>query len=201
MRLKNSAKQLLLAIGIGGIGLSLLIILGLIIGLPVRNLYVQASPKVILAVVGNPGLPINIKIPKIKVNANLESVGLNARGEVDVPRGPNNAAWFNLGPQPGDKGNAVLVGHYGIWKNGTPTVFNNLSKLRQGDKISIKDKAGVTITFIVRELKVYSLSADATAVFIANDDQAHLNLITCEGTWNKVSKSYANRLVVFADKE
>jgi hypothetical protein len=43
-------------------------------------------------------------------------------------------------------------------------------------------------------------SADATAVFISNDGSSHLNLITCDGVWDKQAKQYSKRLVVFADR-
>lgn len=146
-------------------------------------------------------VPARLTIPKIKVNAMLESVGLTAQGAVDVPKGLANAAWFNRSPHPGGIGNAIITGHYGYWKNNLPTVFNNLAKLRQGDKIYVKDKQGITTTFVVRKLKTYGPKDDVPEVFISDDDQAHLNLITCLGVWNKVTKSYPKRLVVFADKE
>jgi LPXTG-site transpeptidase (sortase) family protein len=146
-------------------------------------------------------LPLRIKIPKIKIDTALEYVGLTPEGAAGVPKNPINAAWLNLWPRPGDVGNAIITGHSGPWKNNLPTVFNNLFKLRPGDKIYIKDKKGVTTTFIVRQLRTYGEHADASDVFISNDGKAHLNLITCEGVWNKITKSYSERLVVFADKE
>lgn len=161
------------------------------------------SEAVIISVPGtiNPGVPVRLKIPRINIDAAIESVGLTSQGAVDVPRGSVNTAWYNLGPRPGENGSAVITGHYGVWKNGTPTVFNNLSKLRPGDKIYVRDKKGITFTFIVREIKKYNPRADASDVFISSDGEAHLNLITCLGAWNKASKSYPKRLVIFADKE
>ena len=97
-------------------------------------------------------IPARISIPKIKVNANLESVGLSSDGSVGVPVGHNDAAWFNVSPRPGEIGDAIISGHYGVWKNGTPTVFNNLYKLRAGDKIYIKDKTGSVVTFVVNKI-------------------------------------------------
>ncbi len=135
------------------------------------------------------------------MDAVLEQVGLTPQGAVDVPKGPSNAAWFDLSPRPGAGGNAIITGHYGVWKNGKPTVFNNLSKLAAGDKLYIEDEKGQIIVFIVRQSRSYNPKADASDVFISNDGKAHLNLITCEGTWNKSAKSYSKRLVVFADKE
>lgn len=145
--------------------------------------------------------PARLIIPRIKVNAKLESVGLTRQGAVGVPKGLTNAGWFNGGPLPGETGAAVITGHFGRWLNGTQGVFNNLSKLRVGDKLYTKNKSGVVTTFVVRKIKNYDKNEIAEEIFISNDDQAHLNLITCAGAWNKITKSYSRRLVVFADKE
>lgn len=144
--------------------------------------------------------PVRLKIPKINVNSSLEYLGLTEDGAVDAPKGPSNAAWFNLGVRPGEIGSAVIVGHFG-WKNGIPAVFDNLHKLKKGDKLHIEDDKGKIITFIVRELRTYTDNQIAPEVFGSTDDKAHLNLITCQGVWNKTKKSYSNRLVVFTDKE
>lgn len=146
------------------------------------------------------GLPVRLKIPAINIDATIEHVGLTSLGAMDVPKGPTNAAWFELGPRPGDIGSSVINGHYG-WKNGIPAVFDNLHKLQLGDKIYVADKDGATIVFIVREIRSYNLNVDAFGVFDSNDGRSHLNLITCEGVWDKASQSYSNRLVVFADRE
>ena len=147
------------------------------------------------------GLPIRLRIPKINVNAAVGYVGLTSKGEMGVPKGPADVAWFDLGPRPGDNGSAVIAGHYGHWKNGGGSVFDNLNKLEKGDKLYIEDEKGSSTTFVVRKSQTYNPNADASGVFSSNDGKAHLNLITCEGVWNKVTKTYSNRLVVFADKE
>ena len=161
----------------------------------------RLAPLPLIATSTDIGVPMFIKIPKIKVQAAVETVGLTAQGAVGVPKGPANAAWFGLGPRPGESGTAVIDGHYGIWKNGQATVFNKLHELRPGDKLYVTDDRGSITAFVVRRLKIYSQREDAAAVFNAGDDKSHLNLITCEGVWDKVKKSYSGRLVVFTDKE
>jgi len=146
-----------------------------------------------------PEIPVRLKIPKININVSLEQVGLTSQGAVDVPKGKLNAAWFNLWPRPGEIGSAIIVGHYGIFKNGITTVFNNLYKLKLGDKIYTEDKNGKTTIFVVRKFQTYNSNDNAVDVFTSNDGKAHLNLITCEGVWDKISKSYSKRLIVFAD--
>lgn len=146
------------------------------------------------------GLPVRLKIPEINVDAIFEYVSLTADGAMDVPKDIANVAWFDIGPRPGENNSAVIAGHYG-WKNGKASVFNDLYKLQSGDKLFVEDEKGTTIVFVVRESRRFDPDADASGVFGSSDGKAHLNLITCEGTWDKVSKSYPKRLVVFADKE
>jgi len=147
------------------------------------------------------GLPVRLKIPIINVDSAIESVGLTPDGAMDTPKGPSDVAWFNPGKRPGENGSAVIDGHYGTWKNGQGSVFDNLNKLHQGDKIYVEDDNGVAISFVVRERRSYDPNADASDIFSSNDGKSHLNLITCEGNWNKDSKSYSERLVIFTDKE
>ena len=146
------------------------------------------------------GFPVRLKIPAINVNAAIERVGLTPQGAVAVPKGPTNAAWFYLGPRPGEKGSSVIDGHFG-WKNGIPAVFDDLNKLRKGDKLYVEDEKGAVVSFIVREIRTYAHDKNVPGVFDSNDGKAHLNLITCEGVWNEVQKNYSDRLVVFTDKE
>lgn len=148
----------------------------------------------------NSGLPTRLKIPGIDVDSAVEYVGVTPQGAMDIPKNTNNVAWFNLGPRPGENGSATIAGHYG-WKNGKASAFDNLHKLHKGDKLYVEDDKGEIISFVVREIRRYVPEADASTVFISNDGKSHLNLITCEGIWDKVLKSYSKRLVVFTDKE
>ena len=148
----------------------------------------------------NIGLPVRLKIPGISLDSIVESVGYTSDGAMDIPKNQEDVAWFNLGQRPGEIGSAVIDGHYG-WKSKKPSAFDGLYKLRIGDKIFVEDDKGAIISFVVRESRRYDQSSSAPDVFVSKDGKSHLNLITCEGQWDKESKSYPNRLVVFADKE
>ncbi|MCX6762025.1 MAG: class F sortase [Candidatus Moranbacteria bacterium] len=150
---------------------------------------------------GSVGVPVRLKISGIGVDSAVESLGLTSAGAMDTPKGPDEVGWFKLGTRPGENGSAVIAGHYGTWKNGKGSVFDNLHKLSKGDKLSIEDADGASISFVVRESRSYEPGADASEIFSSSDGKAHLNLITCEGAWNKDAKSYPQRLVVFTDKE
>jgi LPXTG-site transpeptidase (sortase) family protein len=144
------------------------------------------------------GLPVRLQIPLIGVDSAIEDAVITPEGRMDVPAGTENVAWFALGPSPGQVGSAVIGGHFGI-NHGVKFVFYDLDKLRVGDKVYIVDDENNTLAFIVRAISSFDRNADATAVFSSHDNVAHLNLITCEGTWNQVDGAYPQRLVVFTD--
>jgi len=145
------------------------------------------------------GSPIRIKIPSIRVNALVRKVGLTASGSMGVPKLPRDAAWYMLGPKPGEQGSAVISGHVN-WLYGATGVFERLKALQPGDRITVQDDKGRSTSFIVREKREYGLKDDTTDVFRSYDGKSHLNLVTCSGVWDKAAKVYSKRLVVFADK-
>lgn len=152
----------------------------------------NADPIVAVAV------PAQLKIPKIKVDTATVHVGMNAQGDMDIDENPKQAAWYKLGAKPGEEGSAVIAGHYG-WKNGVPSVFNDLHTLVAGDKISTVGEDGEMLTFVVTRLATYAPDQNAVEVFRSDDGKAHLNLVTCQGSWNNSLSTYSERLVVFSD--
>jgi len=146
------------------------------------------------------GRPARLVIPGINLDSSIEAVGLTPQGAMGVPKGITTTAWYSQGPRPGETGSSVIDGHYG-WKKGVAAVFNNINKLRKGDQLYVQDDQGTTIAFVVREIRSFDPQANASEVFTSSDGKAHLNLITCEGTWDNALKSYPQRLVVFTDKE
>ena len=141
---------------------------------------------------------MRLRLPTIGVDSAIEDALITPEGRMDVPSGSVDVAWFALGPHPGEKGSAVIGGHYGI-DNGIPYVFYNLNKVVAGDKVYIENDRGDTLAFIVRSIKTFDRDADATTVFTSEDGLAHLNIITCDGIWNQTNGTYPQRLVLFTD--
>ncbi|EKD53570.1 MAG: hypothetical protein ACD_61C00011G0004 [uncultured bacterium] len=152
-------------------------------------------PEVISPSIGS---PVRLIIPAIDVKADIRKLGVSPKGEMEIPDNILDVGWFKLGSLPGEKGSAVIAGHFN-GENGEDGVFYNLNRLKEGDKLFVEDDKGATISFTVRESRTYD-PGYAEEVYNANDS-AHLNLITCDGFWDKNKKSYSKRLVVFADIE
>ena len=141
-------------------------------------------------------LPVRLKIPSIGVDASVEYVGVTPGGMMAVPTKTADVGWFSSGPRPGERGSAVIAGHVDD-VNGWPAVFADLDKLSIGDKLYVVDDKGMTTSFIVQRSYKYD-TGFADEVFSRNDG-TYLNLITCDGVWDKTLKSYTKRLVVFAE--
>jgi len=144
--------------------------------------------------------PVRLEIASISVDAQINPVGITSEGNMAIDADIAKVAWYEPGPRPGEKGSAVIAGHYG-WKSGQPSVFNDLRTLQPGDRVATYDTSGSLVSFIVSKVKTFNPSADTSEVFRSSDDNAHLNLITCEGAWVSNQQTYSERLVVFTDKE
>jgi LPXTG-site transpeptidase (sortase) family protein len=196
MTYKNLLKRLLVIIGVGGIVAFVIIFFFLTFYLPgnVYSYYPNQARKIF-------GIPVRLEIPEINVDAKITEVGASKDGSMETPTGRKDVGWFMFGPRPGEIGSAVIDGHYGVWKNGEGGVFNDINKLKKGDKVYVEDENGTIIIFSVRKILTYDLNDSALPVFSSSDGKSHLNLITCEGIWDNVNKTYSNRLVVFTDRE
>lgn len=158
-----------------------------------------ATPTPVPAV-PTPGIPRNLSIPAINLNAFVESVGLDAQGRMDVPEHNEDVAWFHLGYRPGMKGSAVIDGHLDT-VTGAPAAFWNLDKLQSGDTISVTDSTGTVYAFKVVDKESYPYDQVPLQQVFNTTDQSRLNLITCSGTWDRGARNYSQRTVVYAVKE
>lgn len=209
MKFKNILKRFVLLVVCAGFGLFLMLLYFVFSSdflsgkvLIINNATDSSIKEIILPEdkPDRPGLPVHLKIPILDIDSNIEYVGFTDDNAMDVPKNQDDVAWLKFGQRPGEVGTAIIAGHYG-WQNSRSSVFDNLHTLRPGDKLYTEDESGKIISFVVRENRRYNPDIDAVSVFSSNDGKSHLNLITCEGNWDKLKNSYPKRLVIFADKE
>jgi LPXTG-site transpeptidase (sortase) family protein len=144
------------------------------------------------------GVPIKLLIPQLAIEARIESVGMDSSSRMDVPKNADNVAWYNLGYKPGEKGNAVIAGHFDK-ATGDPAVFYNLEKLNKGDHVITIDEKGGSLTFAVIRIVTYPDNEFPLQEVFGTAEKPMLNLITCDGKWDNKTKSYSHRIVVYAE--
>ncbi len=142
-------------------------------------------------------LPRRIQIPKIKVDAGFESIGLTPDKALDSPKDPDRVGWYKDGPRPGEKGNSVLAGHVD-WGQKV-RVFWGLKNLAPGDAVVITDAAGGKHEFVVTWARWYDWNAPPTSEIFGSTDRAEITMITCGGDFDRATRNYLKRLVVKAE--
>lgn len=139
-------------------------------------------------------------IPKIGVDARIQTVGTMSDGSIGIPSNATEVAWFAGSSPLGTAGTAVVVGHVDT-RTFEAGVFRRLKGLVKGDAIyTFID--GHTARFMVTGSSVYPEGTDRMDEVIGTrTGKARLVLITCDGKWDQSVKRYTDRLVVFADLE
>lgn len=140
--------------------------------------------------------PVRLSIPTIKVDATVESVGLDGE-QMAVPDRAEDVGWYQYGSKPGEKGNAVIDGHLDD-ASGEPAIFWRLALIRPNDIIYTTDTEGRTLKFRVVEMREYPYSKVPVKTLFTNSQTANLVLITCSGQYDQSVHNYSDRLVVFA---
>jgi LPXTG-site transpeptidase (sortase) family protein len=146
-----------------------------------------------------PAAPVRLEIPAIDVQAEVMPVGITAQNELEVPSldKPMVAGWYRMGVTPGERGNAVIVGHVDSEKVG-PAVFFNLGKLELGDVIRVSRADGSVATFQVDGVKSFLKSEFPHEIVYGDNGLAALRLVTCGGQYDPKHRNYLSNVVVFA---
>ncbi|GIH28781.1 class F sortase [Acrocarpospora phusangensis] len=140
--------------------------------------------------------PVRLSIPAIGVSTKVIALPLDRKGRLVAPRQFDRVGWNKAGPEPGEKGVAVIAGHVDS-KTG-PAVFYRLRHLSKGDRVHVHRKDGTTATFTVHRIARYPKNRIPDKVVYSAESGAHLRLITCGGTFDRSRGSYRDNIVVFA---
>jgi sortase (surface protein transpeptidase) len=140
--------------------------------------------------------PSSISIPDIDVNTTISAVGNNPDGSMVVPANWHTAGWYQNSPTPGEIGPAIIDGH--LDNVSGLAVFWRLRELTPGEFIYITRADGTTVQFQVNSIQNYSQADFPTKTVYGNINYAGLRLITCGGTFNRLTHEYDQNTVVYA---
>ncbi len=141
--------------------------------------------------------PAKIEIPNLGLFADVVPVGVDAQNVMEVPKDTKQVGWYSLGKKPGELGGAIMTAHYDT-TTGKPAIFYNLRRLNPGDLIYVKMENQEELLFQVQDVVSHPTKTFPTDLIYGDIADKQLILITCDGVWNPLDKSYAKRLVVFA---
>jgi sortase A len=114
---------------------------------------------------------------------------------MDVPKLPSDVAWFDKGYRPGEAGSAVIAGH--LDSTTDRAVFWDLHLMKPGDKVMLAYDDGSQLTFEVTGSEAYPYNQAPLQRIFGPSTAALLNLVTCNGTFDRGARNYDKRLVVY----
>ena len=140
--------------------------------------------------------PRRIAIPAIGVSARVVGLGLNVDRTMQTPRDFAQTGWYRPGPEPGERGAAVIVGHVDSRRG--PAVFYRLRELRRGDLIRIVRAGGSVVRFRVEGLERWRKAEFPTRRVFRRTRVSTLRLVTCSGPFDAASGHYLDNTIVYA---
>jgi sortase (surface protein transpeptidase) len=141
-------------------------------------------------------IPVRISIPAIGVDARVIPLGLNRDRTIQVPKDFADTGWFKPGPEPGEQGAAVVVGH--LASRSAPGVFQRVRELRPGAVITIHLQDRSTVRFVADSMIRVPKNRFPTKRVYARTSQPTLRLITCAGKLNPTTGRHPDNYIVFA---
>lgn len=141
-------------------------------------------------------LPSRLIIPKLKIDTDVQRLGVTQTGNMAAPDNFTDVSWYKYGTIPGHVGSAVMSGHEdnAISLDG---VFKHLEDLVVGDDVYVVDAKGNKLHFQVVDEQIYPYDNSPTEKIFNTKDTARLNLITCAGDWLASAKTNDKRLVIY----
>jgi sortase (surface protein transpeptidase) len=142
--------------------------------------------------------PRRIVIPAIGVSAPVVPLSLDQDGALAAPSSYDETGWYEAGPEPGEKGPAVIAGH--VDSKSGPAVFYKLPQLRRGDDIRITRADGSSVHFRVDRLEQWPKAQFPTQRVYGRTVSPVLRLVTCSGDFDTATGHYTANTIVYASR-
>ncbi|WP_255385059.1 sortase domain-containing protein [Streptomyces parvus] len=145
-----------------------------------------------------PSPPLRITARAVGLDAAVDTVGTAEDGTIALPGEGDRVGWYSASVTPGQRGNALLVGHVDTTRG--PAAFYTLGALRKGDHITVHRRDKSVARFTVTALNVYERDNFPSTSVYAPTTHPLLTLITC-ADWDPGNRTYTANLVVTAQPE
>ncbi|WP_433870816.1 class F sortase [Saccharopolyspora sp. CA-218241] len=142
--------------------------------------------------------PVRVRIPAIGVDAPIDPLEVDENNVLPPPETNEGTGWWRGGPEPGERGPAVIAGHVDSYRG--PAVFFRLGDLLPGQEIHVDRADGSTATFVAARIERHDKNAFPTEAVYGDTPTPTLRLITCGGDFDEADRRYLDNVVVFAER-
>ncbi|MHA6783641.1 class F sortase [Pseudonocardia saturnea] len=142
--------------------------------------------------------PVRVRLAAIGAEADVVDVGVDGRGEMEVPLDVTTVGWYRFGPSPGARaGSTVLSGHVDDRVQGRGA-FYRLTDLEPGDPVEVDLADGSVAAYRVDTVERIAKEDLPVDRLFARDGAPVLTLVTCGGDFDRAARSYRENVVVTA---
>ena len=144
------------------------------------------------------GVPVRVTwiSPGINVDASIEKVGLDDKGNLGAPDDKKKVGWYSLGPKPGEgKGNVLIDGH--TYTNDSAVFKENFAlKVKKGMVVSLIMDNGSTCSYKITKVWPNIQKKGEYPQYVAREKFYDFNGpeqlfgVTCSGSWNAIARSH-----------
>ncbi len=146
----------------------------------------------------NAANPVTVSVPSAGISAPVIPLGLKRNGEIEVPEDISVAGWHQRGPEPGERGAAMITAH--VNGGGQPGAFANLASVGKGDEIRVRRRDRTTVAFGVHRTERVPKDDFPTQRVYGKTRLPTLRLVTCGGTFDSTSGHYRDNVIVYATR-
>lgn len=142
-------------------------------------------------------LPRQIELPSVGASGCIQRVGVAADNAIAVPTNIHLAGWYVGSAIPGQPGVSIVDGH--VLGRYNDAIFARLGELQPDEKIRIQFGDKTWKEFSVVSVDSYSVKQASEEQYKALPDvDKQLTLVTCGGTFDRLSQTYDRRVIVRA---
>ena len=140
--------------------------------------------------------PLRVRIPVIDVSAPVQPLVVDEDGVLPAPDTFEGTGWWRDGPEPGERGPAVIAGHLDSYRG--PAVFYRLTELSRGDSVLVDRADGTTAVFSIQRVEKHDKNDFPTDAVYGDTPDAELRLITCGGKFDYQERRYLDNVIAYA---
>lgn len=141
-------------------------------------------------------VPVRIRIPEVGIDAPVGPLRVDERGALEPPDTNGATGWWQDGPEPGERGPAVVAGHVDSYRG--PAVFFRLPELPAGAQVFIDRADRTTAVFTAYRVEKHPKNVFPTRAVYGPTPDSELRIITCGGDFDDTDKRYLANVIVFA---
>jgi hypothetical protein len=159
----------------------------------------KPKPRLRIRIDRNAAAPVAVSVPEVGIAAPVIPLGLKPNGKLEVPQDFSDAGWREGGPEPGERGAAMITAH--VDSRSGPAAFYRLDDVRAGYDIKVRRKDRTTVTFVAERSEWVDKDHFPTRRVYGRTGLPTLRLVTCGGAFNAGTGHYEKNLIVYATRK